>query len=89
MSIIKKELNQLRISFPQILKAFILFLFSCSGLGIALFLRFLDYNGTIIAFIAILVESIAMVLNYFMFRTYFREKKESKQEISRKSQSYK
>ena len=89
MSIIKKELNQLRISFPQIVKAFILFLFSSSGLGVALFLRFLGHNGTIIAFIAILVESLAMMLSYFMFRKYFREKEETKLEKSRKSQSYK
>ena len=89
MSLIKKELTQLRISFSQIIKGFLLFVFSSSGLGAALLLRFLGYGGTIIAFVGILVELVGMIINYFMLRKYFKKKEESKSEEDKKRQFYK
>ncbi|MFX0024862.1 MAG: hypothetical protein ACFE8M_00485 [Candidatus Hermodarchaeota archaeon] len=89
MSLIKKELTQLRISFSQIIKAFLLFVFSSSGLGIALLLRYLEFGGTIIAFVGILVELVGMIINYFMLRKYFRKKEEPKSEEDKKRQFYK
>ena len=89
MSLIKKELTQLRISFSQIIKGFLLFILSSSGLGVALLLRYLGYGGTIIAFVGILVELVGMTINYFMLRKYFKKKEESKSEEDKKRQFYK
>ncbi len=90
MSLIKKELTQLRISFSQIIKGFLLFVFSSSGLGVALLLRyFTESGGTIIAFVGILVELVGMIINYFMLRKYFKKKEESKSEEDKKRQFYK
>ncbi len=89
MSLIKKELTQLRISFSQIIKGFLLFVFSSSGLGVALLLRHLELGGTIIAFVGILVEIVGMIINYFMLRKYFKKKEESKSEEDKKRQFYK
>lgn len=89
MSLIKKELTQLRISFSQIIKGFLLFIFSSSGLGVALLLRYLEFGGTIIAFGGILVELVGMTINYFMLRKYFKKKEESKLEEDKKRQFYK
>ncbi len=89
MSLIKKELTQLRISFSQIIKGFLLFVFSSSGLGVALLLRYLGIGGTIIAFVGIIVELVGMTINYFMLRKYFKKKEESKSEEDKKRQFYK
>jgi len=89
MSLIKKELTQLRISFSQIIKGFLLFILSSSGLAVALLLRYLRFGGTIIAFVGILVELVGMTINYFMLRKYFKKKEESKSEEDKKRQFYK
>lgn len=88
MSLVKKQIDQIRISLPQIIRAFILFILSSSGLVFAIFLRFLDSNGTVIAFGGILVEIVALALNYFLFRKYFRERKESSEKREKKSKFY-
>ncbi|MGB5911295.1 MAG: hypothetical protein WBH31_08900 [Promethearchaeia archaeon] len=89
MSLIKKELTQLKISFSQIIKGFLLFILSSSGLAVALLLRYLRFGGTIIAFVGILVELVGMTINYFMLRKYFKKKEESKSEEDKKRQFYK
>lgn len=88
MSLIKKQITQIRISFPQIIKAFLLFILSSSGLAFAIFLRFLDSNGTVIAFGGILVEIVALTINYFLFRKYLRERKAATEEKEKKSKFY-
>lgn len=88
MSLLKKQLNQIRISFSQLIKGLLLFLLSSSGLVFAIFLRFLGSNGTIIAFGGILVEIVALAINYFMFRSFLREKKEISEEKEKKRQFY-
>lgn len=89
MSLIKKELTRLRISFSQIIKGFLLFVFSSSGLGVAIFLRYLGYGGTIIAFVGIIVELIGMTINYFLLKKYFKKKEEPKSVEDKKRQFYK
>ncbi|MFW9937856.1 MAG: hypothetical protein ACFFD5_09410 [Candidatus Thorarchaeota archaeon] len=78
MSWIKKELRYLKDSFSLLIKGFVLFILAFSGLGLSLFLRYLQYNGTIIAFLGIITEAIALILCYFIFRKYISSKEESK-----------
>lgn len=70
---IKKELEFLKDSIPQILKAFILFLLVFSGLGIAILLRIMGYNGVIITLSGIVIEGITLMLLYFFLKGYFQE----------------
>lgn len=74
---IKRQIEYLIESLSQIIKGFILFLLSFSGLLCALLLRHLDYNGSIIAGIGVLVEIIAMILLYLIFKGYLRKEVES------------
>jgi len=60
-------------------------LLSFSGLGCAILLRYLEYNGSIIAVLGIITEMISMIICYFIFLNYFNPKKESeKPEIKKK-----
>lgn len=63
-------------SISQLIQGFIMFLLCFSGLLCALLLRHLDYNGTIIAGIGVLVEIIAMLLCYLIFKSYLKEVEE-------------
>jgi len=78
MSWIKKEIGYLKDSIPQVIKGFLLFILATSGLGIAILLRYLDFHGTIIAFVGIVIEAFAMVLCYYLLRKYFVKEEESK-----------
>lgn len=69
---IKKELIYLKDSFFEILKGIILVAFASSGLIIAIFLRYLGYNGTIITFFGILTEFVALIFCYFLVRRYLK-----------------
>jgi multisubunit Na+/H+ antiporter MnhB subunit len=84
MSWFKKELNYLKESFSLLIKGFLLFLLAFSGLGIAILLRFLQFNGTIIAFIGIITETIALTLGYFIFRKYIKLEQETKSSKTKK-----
>jgi multisubunit Na+/H+ antiporter MnhB subunit len=86
MSWIKKELAYLKDSLPQVFKGCLIVILATSGLGIAILLRFLDFNGSIIAFVGILIEAIAMIFCYFLVRKYFIEKEESKPEKPQKKE---
>jgi hypothetical protein len=76
---IKKEIVYIKDSFFEIVKALLLVILASSGLGCALFLRYLGYNGTIISFVSIIIELIALLLGYLLFRGYLKaeEKTES------------
>ncbi|MHA2393419.1 MAG: hypothetical protein ACXAEX_15875 [Promethearchaeota archaeon] len=76
ISWIKKELVYIKNSFFDIIKGFIFFVLASSGLGIAIFLRYLGYNGTVITFFGLIVEFIALLLCYFLFRRYSKTKEE-------------
>jgi hypothetical protein len=69
---IKKEIGYLFQSFFEIVKAIIVVGLATSGLASAIFLRYLGYNGTIISFVSIIVEIIALVLCYFLLRGYLK-----------------
>jgi hypothetical protein len=73
---IKKELVFIKDSFLEIIKGFILFLLAFSGLGLAIVLRYLGYNGTIISSIGVATELIALILCYFMFKGLVKPKEE-------------
>jgi len=86
ISWIKKELGYLKDSFMEIVKGFFIFILASSGLGSALFLRYLGYNGTIIIFVSIIIEVISLLICYFLFKGYLKqaeEKEPSKQIISK------
>ena len=76
ISWIKKELEYIKDSFLEIIKGFIIFILASAGLGCALFLRYLEYNGTIIAFFSIVIESISLILCYFLFKGYLKQQEE-------------
>jgi uncharacterized protein YacL len=70
MSYVKKEIRYIRDSFSQILKAFIIFILFSSGLFVALLLRSIGTNGTIISFASIISEIITLILCYFLLKKY-------------------
>ncbi len=78
MSWLKKEFGYITDSIGQILKAFLIVILISSGLAIALFLRFLGTNGTMITFIGIIVECAALILCHFLLRGYINPKDEKK-----------
>ena len=76
ISWIKKELEILKDSFPQIVQGFILFILFFSGFGCALFLRYQGFNGAIIATAGIIVEAIGIFICYLFFKAYLLEETE-------------
>ena len=78
MSKIRSYLQYLLDSIFQIISGFILFILSFSGLLCALLLRHLNYNGSIIAGVGVLVEAIAIILCYLIFKTYLKTEEETK-----------
>ena len=79
---IKKEIAYIKNSFSQIVLGLILVILASSGLGCAIILRYLRYNGTIITFFSIIVEFISLILCYFLLRGYLKS-----EEISEVSKS--
>ncbi|TES94034.1 MAG: hypothetical protein E3J90_13475 [Promethearchaeota archaeon] len=73
---LKKELGYIKSSFSQILIGIILVGLTISGLGLAIFLRFADFNGTIIAFAGITTEVISIIICYLLLRRYVIPKEE-------------
>ncbi|MFX1321215.1 MAG: hypothetical protein ACFFAQ_06170 [Promethearchaeota archaeon] len=73
---IKKELGFIKDSFLEIIKGFILFILAFSGLGCAIVVRYLGYNGTIISFLGVATELVALILCYFMFKGYVKPREE-------------
>ena len=88
MSWLKKELGFIKSSFSQILIGILLVGLTISGLGFAIFLRFIGFNGTIIAFAGITIEVIGIIISYLLLRRYVIPKEEgsnkSIQKISKK-----
>jgi len=80
MSYVKKEIRYIRDSFSQILKAFIIFILFSSGLFVAILLRNIGINGTMISFVSIISEIISIILCYFLLKKYIvvTEEKEVK-----------
>jgi len=76
MSWLKKELDYVKDSFSLIINGFILFVCATSGLGCALLLRYLGYNGQIIAFTGIVIEAIGLFLSYLFFQKHLKAEEE-------------
>jgi len=74
MSWIKKEIHYLKDSIPQIAYGFLIFLLVSSGLGCAILLNSININGTVIAFVSVVIQLIALIMSYFLVRKYFNEK---------------
>lgn len=73
----KNILNYLKDSIREILFGSFLALLSISGLIAALITRFLDFSGSLILLIAIIVELIGMLGSYMIFKTFLIEEEES------------
>ena len=76
MSFVKKEIRYIKDSFTQILKALIVFILFSSGLFVALLLRSIGTNGTIISFVSIISEVITLILCYLLLKKYIVVTKE-------------
>jgi len=73
---IKSQIEYLIDSSSQIIKGFILFLLSFSGLLTAFLLRHYDYNGWIIAGMGVLAELVALILCYLIFKGHLKKEEE-------------
>jgi hypothetical protein len=74
----KKQLEYLKDSLSQIILGLILFSLSFSGLALALLLRQLRYSGTIIASFGVLIEIVALLLCYAIFKGFLKKDEEIK-----------
>ena len=79
---IKKEFVYIKDSFTEIIKALILFILASTGLVCAIVLRYLDYNWSVIMFFSIIVEFIALIICYFIFRGYLKTEEPIEQSLS-------
>ncbi|MFX0072148.1 MAG: hypothetical protein ACFFAO_13760 [Candidatus Hermodarchaeota archaeon] len=75
---VKKELVYIKKSFMDIIRGIIVFSLASSGLAIAILLRYLGYNGTIITFFGLTVEAISLFLCYLLLKGYLKTKDELK-----------
>ncbi|MHA2036445.1 MAG: hypothetical protein ACW98X_08425 [Promethearchaeota archaeon] len=73
---IKKELVYIKDSFKEIVKGFIIFALASSGLVIAILLRYLGYNGTVITFFGLVIEFISLFLCYLLLKGYLKSKED-------------
>lgn len=73
---IKKELAYVKTSFMDIINGFIVFILASSGLGVAILLRYLEFNGTVITFFGLIVEIFSLFLCYIILRGYLKSKEE-------------
>jgi hypothetical protein len=80
---IKKEIAYLKDSFLEIIKGLLVVILATSGLGCAILLRYLGYNGTIISFFSIIVEFISLLICYFLLRNYLKTEEETEQTKSK------
>jgi hypothetical protein len=78
MSWLKKGFGYIKDSMDQILKALLIVILLSSGLALAIFLRLLGTNGTIITFLSIIFECGAILLCHFLLRNYIKPKDEKK-----------
>ncbi|MFX0080172.1 MAG: hypothetical protein ACFE94_00300 [Candidatus Hodarchaeota archaeon] len=73
---IRKELGYIKNSFMDIIRGFIVFILASSGLWVAIFLRYLEFNGIAITFFSLIVEFIALFLCYLLLKGYLKSKEE-------------
>ncbi len=80
---IKRELVYIKDSFKEIVKSFIIFALASSGLVIAILLRYLGYNGTVITFFGLVSEFISLFLCYLLLKGYLRSKEDQEKSEAR------
>jgi hypothetical protein len=61
----------------EFLGGLIIFLLVSSGFGVAVLLRYLEYNGYVISIVGISIEAISMIIIYFIYRKFLHSKEES------------
>jgi len=81
----KKQILFLVSSIWQIIQALVLFSLAFSGLGCALLLRHLEYNGAIIAGVGVLVEIFAILLCYLIFKKFLKAEEPTLPEMKKKA----
>jgi len=74
---IKKQLEYLKDSFPDIIRGFIFFFLAISGVLCAFILRYAGFNGIIIATASVSVEFIGMMICYFFFKNFIKTGKDT------------
>ena len=72
ISWIKKELEYLKDSFPEILKGFVFFVLSISGFAVGILLRTLGFDGYVILFGGIVTAIICTFILYLFFKKYLK-----------------
>lgn len=87
---IKKEISYLIKSLPDILRGFIFFLLTFSGIICALFLRYLygleifEIEGSFISTVSVIVEILSLLLCYVIFKGYLNPEEEIESPPSKK-----
>ena len=70
ISWIKRQIQYIKDSLPDLIRGFIFFILAFSGLACALIMRYLGFNGAQIATASIAVEVVAMILCYIIFKSF-------------------
>lgn len=73
---IKREILYIKDSLKEIIKGFLIFALASSGLVIAILLRYLGYNGTVIVFFGLVSEFFSLFLCYLLLKGYLRSKED-------------
>ncbi|TFF87154.1 MAG: hypothetical protein EU550_03820 [Promethearchaeota archaeon] len=83
----KKQIEYLKDSLPELFMATIFFFLTFSGVLSAILLRYLGNNGIVITFYSLIVQGVALVFCYFLFRKYLisDDKSDANQKRSKKS----
>jgi hypothetical protein len=77
MSKISSSIKSIKDSTSEILGGLIIFILVSSGFGVAVLLRYLDYNGYVISIVGISIEAISMIIIYFIYRKFIASEEES------------
>ena len=73
---IKKEIAYLFKSLPDIFRGLLIFILAFSGIACALLMRHLEFSGTFITTISLIIEGISLLLCYFLFKGRLKSEEE-------------
>ena len=76
ISFIKRQIQYIKDSLPDIIRGLIFFMLAFSGLAVALIMRYLGYNGVQIATASVSVEAVGMILCYIIFKNLLKPQEE-------------
>jgi hypothetical protein len=60
----------------EFLGGLIIFILVSSGFGVAVLLRYLNYNGYVISIVGISIEAISIIIIYFIYRKFIHSGEE-------------